>query len=87
MKLGLFSTVPNYFALLAFGNPDFGGRISVLLTLVLALTAVLFVLQNMLPMTPKVSYTPTPTTINIRCNSVHNGAPFLPLLLLFPHGR
>lgn len=58
--------MPNYFALLAFGNPDFGGRISVLLTLVLALTAVLFVLQNMLPMTPNVSYTNKVHSLQLR---------------------
>ena len=58
--------MPNYFALLAFGNPDFGGRISVLLTLVLALTAVLFVLQDMLPMTPNVSYTNQVHSLQLR---------------------
>ena len=76
--------MPNYFALLAFGNPDFGGRISVLLTLVLALTAVLFVLQNMLPMTPKVSYTNNHSFV---ATASVTTPPLLPLLLLFPHGR
>lgn len=58
LKLGGFSVLPNYFSLLAFTLPpdDFSGRVSICLTLVLALAAILFVLQSMLPMTSKMTW-------------------------------
>ena len=58
VKLGGFSILPNYFCLLAFILPssDFKGRVSICLTLILALAAVLFVLQSMLPMTSKMTW-------------------------------
>lgn len=46
-KLGVFAVVPNYGTLLAFAHDAYGEQIRVLLTMMLALTAILFVLQNM----------------------------------------
>ena len=46
-KLGVFAVVPNYGTLLAFAHDTYGEQIRVLLTMMLALTAILFVLQNM----------------------------------------